>query len=67
MLAQSETYRVVAVVDIIYWLLIIVLLVVLALAGVLRPTGLAGRTRAQNEEDRNRSIVGRWLKKQDRK
>ncbi|MGE9010625.1 hypothetical protein ACO2JO_18730 [Leptospira interrogans] len=53
--------------DIIYWLLIIVLLVVLALAGVLRPTGLAGRTHAQNKEDRNRSIVGRWLKKQDRK
>lgn len=67
MLAQSETYRVVAVVDIIYWLLIVVLLVVVALAGVLRPTGLAGRTQAQNEENRNRSIVGRWLKKQDRK
>lgn len=67
MLAQSETYRVVAVVDIIYWLLIVVLLVVVALAGVLRPTGLAGRTHAQNEENRNRSIVGRWLKKQDRK
>jgi len=66
-LAQSETYRVVAVVDIIYWLLIVVLLVVVALAGVLRPTGLAGRTHAQNEENRNRSIVGRWLKKQDRK
>ncbi len=53
--------------DIIYWLIVIVVLVVLALAGVLRPTGLAGRTRAQDEEDRNRSIAGRWLKKQDRK
>jgi hypothetical protein len=55
----------VTVLNIFYWILAIVLLVVLAYAGVIRPTGLAGRTRAQEEHDRNRSNVARWLNKQD--
>jgi hypothetical protein len=48
----------------IYWLVIVVF-VVLAFAGVMRPTGLLGRTRAQQEDDRNRAIAERWIKKQD--
>jgi hypothetical protein len=40
----------------------VVVLVVLAYAGILRPTGLAGRTGAQREDDRNRSVIAKWLK-----
>jgi hypothetical protein len=32
-----------------YWLVIVVVLVALWYAGMLRPTGLAGRTRAEEE------------------
>jgi hypothetical protein len=46
------------------WLMLVVF-VVLAFAGLLRPTGLWSRTRAQQEEDRNRASVERWLKTQD--
>ena len=56
----------VTVLNVFYWTLAIVLLVVLAFAGVIRPTGLAGRTRAQGENDRDRSNIARWLNKQDR-
>jgi hypothetical protein len=52
-------------VNIIYWILVIVLLVVLAYAGVIRPTGLVGRTREQDDDDCKRLSVARWLKKQD--
>ena len=48
---------------ILYWLVIIVVLVALWYAGVLRPTGLAGRTRAEEERERQRDAVAKWLKK----
>ena len=48
-----------------YVIVTILVLIVLAYAGVLRPTGLASRTRAEREEDRNQSIIARWLKKRD--
>ena len=43
----------------------ILVLAVLAYFGVLRPTGLAGRTGPQREDDRNRSFVAKWLRKRD--
>ena len=43
----------------------ILVLAVLAYFGVLRPTGLASRTGAQREDDRNRSFVAKWLRKRD--
>ena len=47
-----------------YWLvIIIVVLVALWYAGVLRPTGLAGRTRAEEERERQHDAVAKWLKK----
>ena len=49
---------------ILYWLvIIIVVLVALWYAGVLRPTGLAGRTRAEEERERQQDAVAKWLKK----
>ena len=45
------------------WLVIIVVLVALWYAGVLRPTGLAGRTRAEEERERQQDAVSKWLKK----
>lgn len=45
-----------------HWLIIGVF-AVLAFAGVMRPTGLLGRTRAQQADDRNRAIVDRWITK----
>jgi len=50
-----------------YTSLIVAVLVlgVLAYVGVLRPTGLASRTGAQREDDHNRSLVAKWLKKRD--
>jgi hypothetical protein len=50
-------------VGILYWLVIIGVLVVLWYAGLLRPTGLAGRTRAEEEKDRQQDAVAKWLKK----
>jgi hypothetical protein len=50
-------------VGIFYWLVIIVVLVALWYAGVLRPTGLAGRTRAEEETERQQDAVAKWLKK----
>ena len=50
---------------VISWIILIAALAVLAYAGVLRPTGLASRTSAQREEDRNRSVIAKWLKKRD--
>jgi hypothetical protein len=46
-----------------YWLVIIVVLVALWYAGLLRPTGLAGRTRAEEEKERQQDVVAKWLKK----
>jgi len=50
-----------------YTSLIVAILVlgVLAYFGVLRPTGLASRTGAQREDDRNQSLVAKWLRKRD--
>jgi hypothetical protein len=48
-----------------YLIVSILVLVVLVYAGVLRPTGLASHTGAQREDDRNRSIIAKWLKKRD--
>jgi hypothetical protein len=53
------------VVSILYWLVIIVVLVALWYAGLLRPTGLAGRTRADEDSERQQDAVAKWLK-QDR-
>ena len=48
-----------------YLIVSILVLAVLAYAGVLRPTGLASRTPAQREDDRHRSVIAKWLKKRD--
>jgi hypothetical protein len=48
-----------------YLIVSILVLAALAYAGVLRPTGLANRTRVQREEDRHRSIIAKWFKKRD--
>jgi hypothetical protein len=50
-------------VGILYWLVIIVVLVALWYAGILRPTGLAGRTRAEEEKERQQDAVAKWLEK----
>lgn len=44
-------------------LLAIGMLIVLAFAGVLRPTGLASRTRADREQDAQRDAIAKWLDK----
>jgi hypothetical protein len=43
----------------------IVVFVVLAYAGLLRPTGLLGRTRAEEETERQRDAAARVLKNSD--
>ena len=48
---------------ILYWLVIIVVLVALWYAGMLRPTGLAGRTRAEEEKGRQQDAAAKWLEK----
>ena len=45
------------------WLVAAVVLVALWYLGLLRPTGLAGRTRAEEEKERQQDIVAKWLKK----
>jgi len=46
------------VVGMLYWLVIIIVLVALWYAGMLRPTGLVGRTRAEEErESANRTLL----------
>ena len=49
--------------DTIHWLLTLGVLIVLAFTGVLRPTGLAGRTSAEREQDVQRDAVAKWLGK----
>jgi hypothetical protein len=46
-------------------LLTIVVLAVGAWFGVLRPTGIAGRTRAEREEDERRDLASKWLDRND--
>jgi hypothetical protein len=50
-------------VSILYWLVIIVVLVALWYAGILRPTGLAGRTRADEDSERQQDAVAKWIEK----
>ena len=46
-------------------LLAVIVMGVCAYAGILRPTGLYGRTRAQEEEERRRDVAAKWLNKDD--
>jgi hypothetical protein len=46
-------------------LVTIVVLAVCAYFGFLRPTGLAGRTRAEDEKGRRRDLAAKWLNKDD--
>lgn len=46
-------------------LLAVIVLSVCACAGLLRPTGLAGRTHAEEEEERRRDAAAKWLNKDD--
>jgi hypothetical protein len=47
----------------IYWLLVIAVLIVMTLAGWIRPTGLLGRTRAEQEQENQRDAAAKWLEK----
>ena len=44
-------------------LIIVAIIAALAYAGILRPTGLAGRTRAEEETERQRAAAARVLDK----
>lgn len=46
-------------------LLTMIVLGVCAYFGVLRPTGVLSRTRAEREEDQRRDLASKWLKKDD--
>ena len=48
-------------------LLTVIILGVFAYAGILRPTGLAGRRRAEDEEERRRDLATKWLDKDDQR
>jgi hypothetical protein len=47
------------------WLVTIIVLGVCAYAGILRPTGLIGRKRSEEEEGRRRDLAAKWLDKDD--
>jgi hypothetical protein len=49
--------------NILYWLLTLAAVAALLSMGVLRPTGLLARSRAEDEQDRQRDAVANWLKK----
>ena len=42
-----------------------IVLAVCAYFGMLRPTGLTGRTPAEREEDERRDLASKWLNKDD--
>ena len=44
-------------------LITVVILAVAGYFGWLRPTGLAGRTSSEREQDAQRNAVAKWLKK----
>jgi hypothetical protein len=50
-------------VNLINWLVIIAVLAAFWYSGMLRPTGLAGRTRAEEEEENQQDAAAKWLKK----
>lgn len=43
----------------------VIVLAVCAYFGVLRPTGLASRTRAERKEDQRRDLASKWLCQDD--
>jgi hypothetical protein len=43
----------------------VIVLGVCAYFGLLRPTGLASRTRVEREEDQRRDLASKWLNKDD--
>jgi hypothetical protein len=45
------------------WVLTVLVMLVLAWMGLLRPTGLASRSKAEREEDAQRDLAAKWLKK----
>jgi hypothetical protein len=45
------------------WIIAIVVLVACGYMGWLRPTGLAARTGAEKDEDRQQDVAAKWLKK----
>ncbi len=47
------------------WVITIVVLAVGGYVGWLGPTGLAGRTRAEQGKERQQDAVAKWLKKDD--
>ena len=47
------------------WLLTFIVLGVCAFAGVLRPTGLIGRKRSEDEDARRRDLAQEWLDRDD--
>jgi hypothetical protein len=48
------------------WVLTIGILAVAYFMGVLRPTGLWSRSRAQEERDRQNETAQKWLEKDDK-
>jgi hypothetical protein len=50
-------------VDVVYWLICSVVVLGLVYSGVLRSTGLIGRTRADEEKERQQDASAKWLKK----
>jgi hypothetical protein len=48
------------------WILTIGILAAAYFMGVLRPTGLSSRTRAQEESDRQNEMAQKWLEKDDK-
>jgi len=48
------------------WVLTIGILAAAYFMGVLRPTGLWSRTRAQEESDRQNEAAQKWLEKDDK-
>ena len=53
------------IVGIMDWVITIVVLAVGGYMGWLRPTGLAGRTRVEQEKDRQQDVASKWLRKDD--
>ena len=49
--------------NIVYWIVTGVVVSVLWYNGMLRPTGLAGRTREEREKERQQDVAANWLKK----
>ena len=46
-------------------ILTVIILAVFAYTGILRPTGLVGRKRSEEEDERRRDLAAKWLNKDD--